>query len=170
MAPALSVVVTSAGADDLGTLVALATAAEDEVAHRRGGALLVASSEDAPERLRARVDAPDHGVLLGRIEGEAVGYAVVGERRLRDGTRLGALEELYVAPAARGVGLGAALLAAVRSWCRERGCEGLDAVALPGDRETKNFFESHGLTARLITVHTRLAPPDEPAADPVPGS
>ncbi|RMH84637.1 MAG: GNAT family N-acetyltransferase [Actinomyces sp.] len=170
MAPALSVVVTTAGVDDHGTLVALATAAEEDIARQRGGTLLVASVEEASTRLRDRLDAPDHGVLLGRIEGEAVGYAVVGERRLRDGTRLGSLDELYVAPPARGVGLGAALLAAARGWCRERGCVGLDAVALPGDRETKNFFESHGLTARLITVHTRLAPPDEAAADPGPGS
>jgi hypothetical protein len=29
-------------------------------------------------------------------------------------------------------------------------------VALPGDRDTKNFFESHGLVARAISVSRHL--------------
>jgi hypothetical protein len=41
-------------------------------------------------------------------------------------------------------------------WCRERGCIGVDSLALPGDRATKNFFESFGLVARAIIVHRRL--------------
>ena len=36
---------------------------------------------------------------------------------------------------------------------RAAGCIGIDSRALPGDRETKNFFESFGLKARLLTVH-----------------
>ncbi len=36
------------------------------------------------------------------------------------------------------------------------GCLGVDAVALPGDRNTKNFFESFGLKARLLVVHHRF--------------
>jgi hypothetical protein len=45
---------------------------------------------------------------------------------------------------------------AVLAWCDERGCFGVDALALPGNRETKNFFESFGLVARAIVVHRRL--------------
>ena len=30
---------------------------------------------------------------------------------------------------------------------------GIDSFALPGDRETKNFFESQGMVARLIQVY-----------------
>ena len=33
---------------------------------------------------------------------------------------------------------------------------GVDATALPGDRLTKNFFESNGFTARLLIMHRRL--------------
>jgi hypothetical protein len=33
---------------------------------------------------------------------------------------------------------------------------GIDAVALPGMRETKNFFEAAGLVARAIVVHKAL--------------
>jgi hypothetical protein len=33
-------------------------------------------------------------------------------------------------------------------------------VALPGMRESKNFFERFGLVARAITVHRRLGAPE----------
>jgi hypothetical protein len=39
---------------------------------------------------------------------------------------------------------------------RGGGCVGIDALALPGNRQTKNFFESFGFTARAIVVHRRL--------------
>jgi hypothetical protein len=38
------------------------------------------------------------------------------------------------------------------------GAVGIEATALPGDRATKNFFETHGLVARALTVHRRLDP------------
>ncbi len=34
----------------------------------------------------------------------------------------------------------------------------IDSVALPGDRETKNFFEAHGMVSRLLRVSRPLAP------------
>jgi hypothetical protein len=37
-----------------------------------------------------------------------------------------------------------------------RGCSGVDATALPGNRATKNFFEESGFTARLLVMHHRL--------------
>ena len=39
---------------------------------------------------------------------------------------------------------------------RERSLVGLDAVALPGDRDTQNFVETFGLVARAIQVHRSL--------------
>ncbi len=47
------------------------------------------------------------------------------------------------------------------AWCEEHGCAGIDAVALPGNRATKNFFERYGLTARALLVHRRLGPDPE---------
>ena len=32
----------------------------------------------------------------------------------------------------------------------------VDAIALPGHRATKNFFEEHHFTARALTMHHRL--------------
>ena len=41
-------------------------------------------------------------------------------------------------------------------WFRGRGCNGVDATALPGNRATKNFFEMSGFTARLLVMHHRM--------------
>ena len=37
-----------------------------------------------------------------------------------------------------------------------RGAVGIEALALPGDRATKNFFEAQGMVARAIIVHRQL--------------
>jgi hypothetical protein len=42
------------------------------------------------------------------------------------------------------------------AWFSARGCLGVDSTALPGARETKNFFEESGFTARLLVMHRRL--------------
>jgi hypothetical protein len=42
------------------------------------------------------------------------------------------------------------------AWCREQACVGIDALALPGNRATKNFFEMLGFTARALVVHKVL--------------
>ena len=39
---------------------------------------------------------------------------------------------------------------------KERGALAIQSVALPGDRATKNFFETHGMVARAIIVHRWL--------------
>ena len=54
------------------------------------------------------------------------------------------------------VAVGEVVMDAAVAWARERGCFGIDSVALPGNRETKNFFERFGLTARAIVVHRVL--------------
>jgi hypothetical protein len=49
-------------------------------------------------------------------------------------------------------------MAALVEWCEGEGCSGVDSLALPGDRATKNFFESFGLVARALIVHKDLDP------------
>ena len=41
-------------------------------------------------------------------------------------------------------------------WLREQGCVGVDGTALPGDRGAKNFYESAGFKARMLTMHREL--------------
>jgi GNAT superfamily N-acetyltransferase len=67
------------------------------------------------------------------------------------------IEEIYVQPEARAVGVGELLVERLVAFCVEAGCSGVDAAALPGHRQAKNFFERAGFTARLLVMH-RNAP------------
>ncbi|MGA1506838.1 MAG: GNAT family N-acetyltransferase, partial [Ilumatobacteraceae bacterium] len=63
---------------------------------------------------------------------------------------------IYVTPLARRVGVGDALISAAKEHARQRGCGRIDALSLPGDRDTKNLYERNGLTARLIVASSPL--------------
>jgi GNAT superfamily N-acetyltransferase len=104
------------------------------------------------------VDAAHAVVVVGVIDDVVVGFAHAVGETLPDGDELAVLGGLYVDPGAREVGVGEAMMDLVLEWCRGRGAVGIDAVALPGDRATKNFFERFGLTARAIVVHRSLRP------------
>jgi GNAT superfamily N-acetyltransferase len=56
------------------------------------------------------------------------------------------LDELYVAPAARGVGIGSALLAAVESITREQGGRLIEIAVDGADIDARRFYERHGYT------------------------
>ena len=121
--------------------------------HRGGEALVAATAAGEPGR-----EGGDAAVL--RLVG-TIGPVVVGALDAvvaPDGTgaRVATITFIGVEPAARGVGVGRALLRGARDWAVTEGATELDAVALPGDRSTKNFFEAHGLVARLIVVRSPL--------------
>ena len=80
------------------------------------------------------------------------GYAVVVD----DGPDISRVDQVFVTAGARELGFGDAMLAAGLAHARDRGAEVFEGEALPGDRDTKNLYERAGITARLITVSTRL--------------
>lgn len=127
-------------------------------ANKGGGVWALAEARQRPyrDRLEAELDDPDALVLAGTIDDVVIGYAVAAIRPLPGGGQLGVLTDVFVEPGAREVGVGDRLLDHVLDWCRDRGCIGVDSIALPGDRHTKNFFEAHGLVARAIVVHRSL--------------
>jgi GNAT superfamily N-acetyltransferase len=144
---------------DVPRLAELAGEAVAEQVGERGGAIW--SQREArrrPAEATLREDLGDGSrlVLAGTIDDVVVGYAVVGTEPLQDGTLLGVLTDIYVEPEARAVGVGEVLIDEVLRWCTDRGCVGVDGLALPGNRATKNFFETFGFTARAIVVHRRL--------------
>lgn len=111
------------------------------------------SARGAEEFLRVEgvVEHRDPTVVVGTIDHNVVGFATLvidGDRAL--------LAELFTHPRARGVGVGHAMLGEVQRIAREQGCTDLDSFALPGDRATKNFFESHAMKSRLLVVHAPL--------------
>jgi GNAT superfamily N-acetyltransferase len=149
--------------DDLGPVVELGRAARRELGEYRGGALW-AAREAVAEPLAlsyARlIDTPSGRLVVGTLDDVVLGYGVGEVEDLPGGRRLGRVQELYVDPGARGVGLGEVLLGELLAWFADQGCGGIDATALPGHRQAKNFFEEQGFVARLLVMHH--AP--EPAA------
>lgn len=151
---------------DMGAVVELAAGAAAEMAPRRGGyvwARLEARAEPLDQSLRRDHRADDALLVVGTIDQAVVGYGAIRLVALHDGAALGRITDIYVMPEARGVGVGEAMVNELLDWARERGCIGVDSLALPGDRSTKNFFETHGLVARAITVHRALADTAHPS-------
>ena len=149
-------VATHADLDDLVRLDGLARA---HLQPLRGGEMYLlhtARPEPAAPSLLADLDDVDRLVLVGTLGTVAVGYAVASIHQLADSTCAADVSELFVEPEARGVGLGHLLMSRLVQWATDRGCVGIDARAMPGDRDTKNFFESFGLVARALTVHRDL--------------
>jgi GNAT superfamily N-acetyltransferase len=149
-----------AAAEDLARLAELAAQAVAELAEGRGGRVWArTAARRAPyeQQLAAEMAAPDHLVVAGMLDDVVIGYGVAHTEVLADGGRLGVVDDLYTEPGARDVGVGELMMEHLVAWCREEGCFGVDSLALPGDRHTKNFFESFGLVARAIVVHRDLS-------------
>lgn len=141
---------------DVDDLVRLWQLALDEMQQFRGGALYgvrEARSRPVDRSFTAELRSDDHATWVGALDGVTLGFASVRAERLQDARRLAVIEELFVEPEARAIGLGEKIMDEVLAWSSERDCVGVDAYALPGARDTKNFFEMSGFTARLLVMH-----------------
>jgi ribosomal protein S18 acetylase RimI-like enzyme len=144
---------------DIPRLVDLARQLRSELRVMRGGELWeLRESRVQPiaelfEKLLGREDAV---VLVGTIDEVVVGYATMELETLPDRRRLAIVGDLYVEPDARAVGVGEALAADLVGRAEAAGCVGVDAFALPGHRQAKNFFERAGFTARALIMHKPL--------------
>jgi len=150
---------------DVPRVVELARQAATDLQEQRGGPLWTLREgrlEPLDAGFASFLGADDRLLLVGTLHDVVVGFVAARQEVLRDGSRHAVVDEIYVEPPARGVAVGEVLMDAVIDWCEAAGCTGVDAVALPGDRETKNFFERFGLTARAIIVHRRLVAQPDP--------
>ena len=145
--------------DDLPRVAELARAAIAELTPMKGGAVWAAREarpEPVEESLKASM-ADDHTrLVVGTIDDVPVGYAAVHVEVLNDGSRLGVVDDIFVEEGAREVSVGETMLDDLVDWCVSQGCAGMDALALPGHRSAKNFFEESGFTARKLVMHHRL--------------
>ncbi|HEV2760557.1 MAG TPA: GNAT family N-acetyltransferase [Acidimicrobiales bacterium] len=145
-----------ASTTDLPRIAELNRAVIEELSPMRGGAVWKAREarpEPLEDELAALLDNPDARVLVATIDDTIVGYAVVHLEYLADGSILGVIDDIFVEEGARQVGLGELMIDDLMTWCEERKCVGMDAMALPGHRATKNFFEESGFTARQLVMH-----------------
>ncbi len=144
---------------DVPAMQSIAEAVEATLEGARGASVFLGrEAAGEPQRIAAAVGAGR--AIVGTYDDVVLGYTVFTTERLQDQSLLGRIESLTVHPDARGAGIGEAMMNLVITLLRDAGCASIDAHALPGDRETKNFFESFGLKARLLVVNLALEPGD----------
>jgi GNAT superfamily N-acetyltransferase len=145
--------------EDLPRIVELARMLRGELGAMRGGEMWLARNawpEPLDAAYGALLDRDDALVVVGTIDGATVGFGAVTVERLRSNDNLGVITDLFVEEQARAVGVGETVAEALVAFCTEHGCVGVDALALPGHRAAKNFFEAHGLSARALVMHRSL--------------
>lgn len=89
-----------------------------------------------------------HRFFVVSSRGSIVGFTAVD----MDAEPRPLLTRIHVRPEARSLGAGAALLRHALAEVRAIRNTSLDALSLPGDRETKNLYERQGMKARLIVA------------------
>ncbi len=93
-------------------------------------------------------DKPMAEVLIGEIDGQPKGFALFFHNFSTFAGKPGVyLEDLFVDPAARGSGLGKALLARLAQLAMERGCARLEWSVLDWNEPAINFYKSLGAEA-----------------------
>jgi len=158
-APEMQVFTRVATEVDVPVLVDLYRNFSEAQAGERGGATYLSTEafhEPLDSHFETIVRDARRLVLLGLVDDVPVGLAVARLQEPSDTSRSAAAEVIYVDPAAREVGVGENLLAAVADWASAHGAGGLDVQVLPGIRESKNFLEGAGFVARLLVMHRRL--------------
>jgi GNAT superfamily N-acetyltransferase len=106
--------------------------------------------------------------LLARdADGRAVGFATVfWSWDTTDAFRIGIMNDLYVAPEARGSGLAEALIAACREVCADRGAGRLEWETGPDNHRAQAVYDRVGAVREPWLVYSMAI---DPAADQGPG-
>ena len=103
--------------------------------------------EADPHALREHLFGPRPAaeVLMGLVDGEVAGFALYFTNYSTFLTRPGLyLEDLFVRPAHRGVGLGKALLKRLAAIAVERGCGRFEWSVLDWNQPSIDFYVAHG--------------------------
>jgi GNAT superfamily N-acetyltransferase len=99
--------------------------------------------EDFVDHLRKAVEAGYMEVLAARAEDQILGVALLAYRlNVSAGGLFASIEDLYVRPAARRLGIGRALLETVEELCAERGISYVEAQV--EEREAEPFYAALG--------------------------
>ncbi len=148
---------------DVAAIEAINARHRREIEQQRGGAMFL-KREAGPAPIGPRVEsalADDRAlVVVGSYDDVVLGYGLAYLEELLDGSRLARLTDFVVDAEARKSGIGEAMMNLLIELAETAGCIGIDSLALPGDRNTKNFFESFGLKARMLTVHRSFVAAD----------
>lgn len=127
----------------------------DELEPMKGGAIWSRREAhvDPAAAYASMLEREEAHVVVGTVDDVVIGFGAVELEWLHDGSALGVITDLFVEPGAREVGVGEVLVLDLIAFCERRNCVGIDALALPGHRSTKNFFEDSGFVARALIMH-----------------
>ncbi len=151
------VTIEPATADDLETCTTYwVDLAREQRAH--GSHVL---GETNRETIRATLGAHSagDGLLVARHNGDIAGFVSFYRERGSfdlDVTR-GLLSNLYVRPADRNQGIGAALLAAAEAALSEQGVEVLTLEAMAENEAARRFYRRHGYGANRVAMERQLS-------------
>lgn len=146
--------VRRATAADAAELAELEEEARRAAVDLRGGSRLLADHSPVAGEWARWLGGATHAAWIARIDSLAVGYLALQLPSQRGG--VGLVTQVFVTPGARELGLGEQLVEAALDALVEAGAGTLDALALPGDRLTKNLFERAGVVSRLIVLSRPL--------------
>jgi GNAT superfamily N-acetyltransferase len=97
------------------------------------------------ERLAPRLGTPDHGVLVMRAAAGAIrGFAIAAPSRDDDAAGEGEIQAIYLAPEARGQGIGGPLLEAACAWLADQGFEMVLLWVLTANDPARRFYARLG--------------------------
>ncbi len=93
--------------------------------------------------------------------GAVAGWAVVHETQdeiyvVAQERRLAYIAELFVAAAARGTGMGRALIAACTDWARGRGIATIEIGVLAGNARARAVYEDAGFVPYAVQLRRKL--------------
>src|SRR5688572_13672904 len=88
-----------------------------------------------PEQIRVQLagllSSRDSAVFLAWQTGQPVGVATVTTSRWLEFGLSAEMEDLYVLPEVRGLGVGRALITTINGWCRQQGCSVVAVIVTP---------------------------------------
>ena len=104
------------------------------------------SDDELLELSRALIADPEHeGVQLLAREGRAIGFATIfWSWATTNAERIGVMNDLFVAPEARGTGVAEALIEACRAECNARGAGKLTWQTAPDNAAAMKLYDRVG--------------------------
>ena len=145
----MSVTITSATGNDIPTLCGLlnilftqeAEFAPNEAAQCRGLDMIITNPE-----VGTILVARENNTIVGMVNLLCTVSTALG-------ARVALLEDMVVAPAARGKGVGSLLLQHAVEWARSQGCKRITLLTDGDNEEAKRFYQAQGFaTSKMVPM------------------
>ena len=137
---------TTNDADIIGSLVVLLT---QEICARTQTQHFNIDPKDTAQKCAELLSAGHYAAIIGWSNNMPIAVSTITETyALYAGGKIGVIQEFYVMPEFRSSGIGAMLIARVKSYGKAQGwsCMELCTPPLPEFERTLNFYQNNGLT------------------------